>query len=60
MGDVNADGEVNIADVTRIIDLILGGQADAALLARADVNTDGEVKIADVTALISYLLSNNW
>jgi hypothetical protein len=57
MGDVNADGEVNIADVTRIIDLILGGQADAALLARADVNTDGEVNIADVTKVIDIILS---
>jgi glycosidase len=56
-GDVNGDGEVNIADVTTLIDILLGGNADAAMLQRADVNNDGEVHIADVTALIDILLS---
>lgn len=56
VGDVNGDGEVNIADVTRIIDVILGGEADAALLARADVNGDGEVNIGDVTKTIDLIL----
>ena len=56
VGDVNNDGEVNIADVTRIIDLILGAEADAALMARADVNNDGEVNIADVTRVIDIIL----
>lgn len=56
VGDVNNDGEVNIADVTRIIDLILGAEADAALIARADVNNDGEVNIADVTRVIDIIL----
>ena len=56
VGDVNGDGEVNIADVTRIIDVILGGEADAALLARADVNGDGEVNIGDVTKSIDLIL----
>ena len=56
VGDVNNDGEVNIADVTRIIDLILGGEADDELFARADVNVDGEVNIADVTRVIDIIL----
>ena len=56
VGDVNGDGEVNIADVTRIIDVILGGEADAALLARADVNGDSEVNIGDVTKTIDLIL----
>ncbi len=56
VGDVNGDGEVNIADVTRIIDVILGGEADGALLARADVNGDGEVNIGDVTKTIDLIL----
>ena len=57
VGDVNADGEVNIADVTRIIDIILGGYADDALLERADVNKDDEINIADVTKVIDIILS---
>lgn len=53
VGDVNGDGEVNIADVNAIIDIILsGGSADAA-----DVNGDGEVNIADVNAVIDIILS---
>ncbi len=57
-GDVNGDGDVNIADVTALIDLLLsGGSVDVA---EADTNRDGDVNIADVTALIDYLLSGTW
>jgi len=53
-GDVNGDGEVNIADVNVIIDLILnGGVGDTS----TDVNGDGEVNIADVNAVIDIILS---
>jgi len=54
-GDVNGDGSVTIADVTTLIDYLLGGnlQVDEAC---ADVNRDGTVSIADVTTLIDYLL----
>ena len=57
VGDVNGDGEVNIADVTKIIDIILGGDADDAVMARADVNRDGEINIADATKVIDIILS---
>ena len=52
-GDVNGDGEVNIADVNALIAQILSGQTSAA----ADVNGDGEVNIADVNAVIDIILS---
>ena len=57
-GDVNGDGAVNIADVTALIDLLLGngGNNNPA----ADCNVDGAVNIADVTKLIDYLLSGAW
>ena len=51
-GDVNGDGEVNIADVNAIIDMILTGRNDVA----GDVNGDGEVNIADVNAVIDIIL----
>ena len=57
-GDVNGDGEVNIADVNALIDIILGGGADAETMARADVNEDLEVNIADINALIDIILGN--
>lgn len=56
-GDVNGDGEVNIADVNAVIDIILGGQADADTRYRADVNGDGEVNIADINAVIDIILN---
>ena len=50
--DVNHDGEVNIADVNAVIDVILTG----AMTYSADVNLDGEVNIADVNAVIDAIL----
>ena len=52
-GDVNGDGEVNIADINTVIDMILSGNLSLA----GDVNGDGEVNIADVNALIDMILS---
>ena len=49
LGDVNGDGNVNIADVTALIDYLLSGNGDVNIKA-ADVNIDGAVNIADVTA----------
>jgi len=56
-GDVNGDGEVTIADVNVINDIILGSDVDADVEERADVNGDGEVSIADVNAVIDIILS---
>lgn len=53
-GDVNHDGEVNIADVNALLDIVLTGSSDND---RADVNHDGEVNIADVNTLIDIVLS---
>lgn len=58
VGDVNMDGDVNIADVTALIDYLLGGGASAINLNAADVTGDSEVNIGDVTSLIDMLLSS--
>ena len=57
LGDVNHDGAVNIADVTLLIDHLLGN-ATNIYLDCADVHSDGAINIADVTALIDLLLGN--
>ena len=54
-GDVNGDGEINIADVNAVIDKILSQSVDPA----ADVNNDGEVNIADVNAVINLIMASN-
>ena len=51
-GDVNGDGETNIADVNAIIDAILAGMSQA----NCDINGDGEVNIADINAVIDIIL----
>ena len=56
-GDVNNDGEVNIADVTALIDYLLSSETSNINMDAADINKDGEASIADVTELIDYLLS---
>ena len=52
-GDVNGDGEVNIADVNALIDMILSGDLDII----GDVDGDGEVGISDVNAVIDIILN---
>ena len=58
LGDVNGDGAVNIADVTTLIDYLLGSDIQINLR-NADCNTDGSINIADVTTLIDKLLSGS-
>ena len=53
-GDVNGDGEVNIADVNALIDIIMGKPDNTQ--GRSDVNGDGEVNIADINTVISVIL----
>ena len=59
-GDVDADGNVTISDVTALIDYLLSGNASGIVLSNADCDQDGNVTISDVTTLIDYLLSGNW
>ena len=53
-GDINGDGEVNVSDVTALINKILsaGDYADEV----CDINGDGEINVSDVTALINMIL----
>ena len=51
-GDINGDGEANIADINSLIDAILSGLHDVTY----DVNGDGETNIADISKLIDTIL----
>ena len=59
-GDVNKSGNVNIEDVTALIDYLLGGDASLVNLDACDCDESGSVNIEDVTALIDYLLNGIW
>ena len=68
LGDVNRDGTLTIADVTALVNIILGkdntDNADGTdengryNYAAADVNLDGSLTIADVTALVNIILGS--
>lgn len=55
-GDVNADGSINISDVTDLIDMLLKGETSYS---SSDVNGNGIVNISDVTDLIDMLLNGS-
>ncbi len=52
-GDVNADGEVNIADINVLINCIMTSSYEA----KGDFNNDGEINIADVNFVIDIILN---
>ena len=59
VGDVNRDGLISIADVTALVNIILGKDDQEPYLydhVAADVNRDGLPSIADVTALVNIIL----
>ncbi len=52
-GDVNGDGEVSLADVNVVVDMILSGNTTV----HGDVNGDGEVSLADINVIVDLILS---
>ena len=60
LGDVNRDGYVTIADVTALVNIILGkateGDSNNYDFQAANVNQDEDITIADVTALVNLIL----
>ena len=51
-GDVDGDGEIDVADAVRIVNLCLANEKDS----QADVNGDGDVDVADAVAIINICL----
>ena len=54
-GDANSDGEINITDITYIIDKINNNPAANFNEKAADLNNDGEINITDVTLLLDII-----
>lgn len=55
-GDVNQDGEVSVADINVVIDIILGGTVPDDVRQRADVNGDGEITVSDINSVIDLII----
>lgn len=52
-GDLNDDGKVDVADVVKLINMVLSGSTDSA----ADINGDGKVDEKDVVKLSDMVLN---
>ena len=59
-GDVNNDQNVDINDVTALINYVLTGNAAGVNMANANCDLQGNVDINDVTALINFVLKGAW
>ena len=57
-GDVNMDGEIDVADVTSLINYILGANPQPFNMAAAYINEDQDIDVADVSMLIAIILNN--
>lgn len=55
-GDVNQDGEISVADINAIVDVIMGKVTNEDVIAHADVNCDKEISLADINAVIDIIV----
>lgn len=55
-GDVNADGEVDVADAVCIVNHIIGKFVPIFIELAADVNNDNEIDIADAVCIVNYII----
>ena len=60
IGDVNGDNDVNINDVTALINYVLSGDPSGIHMENADIVVDQDININDVTALIHRVLTGEF
>lgn len=58
IGDVNGDGDVDIADVVVLVNHISGAGTTSFVEVASDINGDGDIDIADVVALVNRISNN--
>ena len=56
-GDVNGDNQVNVSDVTLLVNYLVNEDSPEDMPASADVNRDSTVNVSDVTTLVNILLN---
>lgn len=57
IGDVNADGKINVVDILALKRLILSGGATDAQFLAGDMDNSGKLDVADITALQELILN---
>ena len=57
-GDANGDGEINVGDVSAMVNYIIGTPATGTFIpAAADLNGDGEINVGDLSAVINIIIN---
>ena len=56
IGDVNGDYELNVADITLLVNIVAGYDVPDDVRRAADIDGDGEVTTADVELLVEWVL----
>jgi len=54
-GDVNSDGDINVADAVYLINYIFKGGPAPKRTSEADVDCDGDINISDAVYIINYV-----
>ena len=56
-GDIDASGEVNVADIVAIVGYILGSRTFSdEMFNAADVAIDDDLNVADIVAIVNIIL----
>ena len=61
LGDIDGDGDINVADIIAIVSYIDGTnnwEEDSIEFIAADINADGVVNVADIMALVALLIGD--
>ncbi|MBR4730816.1 MAG: exo-alpha-sialidase, partial [Prevotella sp.] len=56
-GDANNDGVVNVTDIVKVVNDIMGSNSDI-YISKADANDDGIVDVSDVVVIVNTILNS--
>ena len=59
LGDVNNDGNINVADITAIRSYMLGNNPRVFIFEAADINNDGNITANDISRLRNKILNED-
>jgi hypothetical protein len=58
LGDINQDGSIDVVDIVRLVNIVLGQTPTSMELYLADLNQDENLNIQDIVLLVNWILSN--